>query len=163
MDIHKTDDPADHNITNQLMSVIWSFGQVFPDYFHNPGSGIEAGTVQNTRFYQPDEIKYHGSRNRGATSINFFDTDSTDDERCRGEFSTGCNAQGQSCDYRATWEVKKSFVEFTVTARQVQAGRTEWAGIGFSNDKSMVSIIMLPNFSHEWCGIVSGIGIYYSA
>ena len=133
-----TADAADHTITNQLMSVIWSFGQVFPDYFHNPGSGIEAGTVSNTMFYQPDEIKYHGTRNRGSTSINFFDVDSGINERCRGQFSTGCDAQGQSCDYRATWEVKQFLVEFTVTARQVQAGRTEWVAVGFSDDRLMV-------------------------
>ena len=67
-----TGDVADHSITNQLMDVIWSFGQVYPDYFHTPASGIEAGTAQNTRFYQPDEIKYHGGRNRGRSTINFF-------------------------------------------------------------------------------------------
>ena len=121
------------------MSVIWSFGQVFPDYFHNPGSGIEAGAVSNTRFYQPDEIKYHGSRNRGATSINFFDVDSSTDEVCRGGFSTGCDAQGQSCDYRATWEVRGAVVDFSVTARQVQDGRTEWVALGFSDNRMMVS------------------------
>ena len=120
------------------MSVIWSFGQVFPDYFHNPGSGIEAGTAQNTRFYQPDEIKYHGTRNRGSTSINFFDEDPNTNERCRGGFSTGCDAQGQSCDYRASWEVKEFIVEYTVTARQVENGRTEWVAIGFSDDRWMV-------------------------
>ena len=118
------------------MSVIWSFGQVFPDYFHNPGSGIEAGAVSNTRFYQPDEIKYHGSRNRGATSINFFDVDSNNNEVCRGEFSTGC--EGQSCDYRATWEVRGAIIDFSVTAKQVQPGRTEWVAVGFSNDMFMV-------------------------
>ena len=132
-------DPADHTISNELMSVIWSFGQVFPDYFHNPGSGIEAGTAGNDRFYQPDDIKYHGTRNRGATSINFFDVDSNIDERCQGEFSTGCDAQGMSCDYRATWEVKGSSIEFTVTARQEQAGQTEWVAVGFSDDVMMVS------------------------
>ena len=52
--------------------MIWAFGQVFPDYFHRPWSGIEAGTAQNARFYSEDELKYHGTRNRGATSINFF-------------------------------------------------------------------------------------------
>ena len=66
------DGSADHNIANELMRVIWSFGQVYPDYFHSPASGIESGTAQNDRFYQPDELKYHGSRNRGATSANFF-------------------------------------------------------------------------------------------
>ena len=67
-----TGDVADHSITNQLMDVIWSFGQVYPDYFHTPASGIEAGTAQNMRFYQPDEIKYHGGHNRGRSTINFF-------------------------------------------------------------------------------------------
>lgn len=63
-------DVADHKIDG-LMVVIWSFGQVYPDYNHWPASGIEAGTAQNERFYQPDELKYHGSRNRGGTTINF--------------------------------------------------------------------------------------------
>ena len=65
-------DPADHSIGNELTHVIWAFGQVYPDYFHNPGSGIEAGTARNDRFYKEDELKYHGTRNRGATGINFF-------------------------------------------------------------------------------------------
>lgn len=56
------------------MQLIWSFGQVYPDYFHWPGSGIEAGSAQNGRFYMPDELKYHGTRNRGATTVNFFGT-----------------------------------------------------------------------------------------
>ena len=63
---------ADHDITNAQMVLIWAFGQVYPDYYHWPSSGIEAGTVQNDRFYKPDELKYHGTRNRGATTINFF-------------------------------------------------------------------------------------------
>ena len=137
-----TADSADHSITDQRLSVLWSFGQVFPDYFHNPGSGIEAVTAQNTRFYQPDEIKYHGARNRGSTSINFFDVDSNTNDICSGEFSTGCDAQGQSCDYRATWEVQGFNVEYTVTARQVQNGRTEWVAIGFSDDRIMVSMYL---------------------
>ena len=66
------DEHADHDISDRLMRVIWSHGQVFPDYFHWPRSGIEAGTAPNEQFYQPDEIKYHGGRNRGATSLNFF-------------------------------------------------------------------------------------------
>ena len=53
-------------------------------------------------------------------------------------FSTECDAQGQSCDYRASWEVKEFIVEYTVTARQVENGRTEWITIGFSDDRWMV-------------------------
>ena len=54
------------------MHVIWSFGQVYPDYSHSPGSGIEAGTASDNMFYLPDELKYHGSVNRGTATINFF-------------------------------------------------------------------------------------------
>ena len=66
------DDVADYNVEREAMQVIWSFGQVYPDYFHFPNSGIEVGTFRIDRFYQPDELKYHGTRNRGATTINFF-------------------------------------------------------------------------------------------
>ena len=54
------------------MQVIWSLGQVYPDYNHRPNSGIEARTAMNDMFYKPDEIKYHGSVNRGAATLNFF-------------------------------------------------------------------------------------------
>lgn len=63
---------ADHGITRSQMHFIWSMGQVFPDYFHRPSSGVEVGTADNQRFYMPDEIKYHGTRNRGATTLNFY-------------------------------------------------------------------------------------------
>ena len=65
-------DVADHPITRSQQQVIWSLGQVFPDYFHRPGSGIEAGTAEDKMFYKRDEIKYHGTRNRGATTANFY-------------------------------------------------------------------------------------------
>ena len=63
---------ADHSLTDAATHVIWSFGQVYPDYKHSPASGIEAMTAKNMRFYKPDEIKYHGSVNRGAATLNFF-------------------------------------------------------------------------------------------
>ena len=65
-------DSADNDISDQLMHLIWAFGQVFPDYNHFPNSGLESGTAGNDRFYKPDELKYHGINNRGATTINFF-------------------------------------------------------------------------------------------
>ena len=112
---------------------------MYPDYFHWPASGIEAGTAQNNQFYQPDEIKYHGTRNRGATSINFFDqnNNTTNSAQCQGGFSTGCDKQGR-CDYRATWLIVGEEAEFTVSAR-TSGSSTEWVGIGFSNDRMMVS------------------------
>ena len=45
-------------------------------YTHIPPSGLEAGQVSIPDFYRPDELKYHGKRNRGTTSINFFQVNS---------------------------------------------------------------------------------------
>ena len=66
------DTNADHSLTDAITHLIWSFGQIYPDYKHTPASGIEANTAKNHMFYKPDEIKYHGSVNRGATTLNFF-------------------------------------------------------------------------------------------
>ena len=54
---------------------------------------------------------------------------------CRGSWSTGCNADGNNCTYKATWTVlrKISSVFFVVEART-----TGWVGIGFSENNFMV-------------------------
>ena len=66
----------DYDITDATMHVIWAIGQTPGDVNHSPQSSIEANEASNTNFYQPDEVKYHGSVNRGATQINFFGEDS---------------------------------------------------------------------------------------
>lgn len=66
----------DYNITDTAMHVIWAIGQTPGDINHTPQSSLEANEASNRDFYQPDEIKYHGSVNRGATQINFFSKDS---------------------------------------------------------------------------------------
>ncbi len=126
------------------MSVIWSFGQVYPDYFHFPSSGIEAGTVSNERFYKPDEIKYHGTRNRGSTSINFFDVDTDSGvDRCSGSVRRDCANMDEECGYQAKWTQLGDVVRFSISARNTPP-RTEWLAIGFSDDKDMVSTWMQP-------------------
>ena len=36
-------------------------------------SGLEKGTPSIPDFYRPDELKYHGRRNRGQLRMDFFD------------------------------------------------------------------------------------------
>ena len=70
--LNSTDGFPDHDITNAAMHVIWAIGQTPGNVEHSPPSSIETNEASNTDFYQPDEVKYHGSANRGATQINFF-------------------------------------------------------------------------------------------
>ena len=57
-------------------------------------------------------------------------------DNCMGSWSTGCNADGNNCTYKATWmvlgDVNKVF--FAVKART-----PGWVGIGFSDNNIMVS------------------------
>ena len=62
----------DYNVTDTVMHVIWAIGQTADLTFHRPFSSLEANESTVTDFYRPDEVKYHGTRNRGATQINFF-------------------------------------------------------------------------------------------
>ena len=55
------------------MVLIWAFGQVYPDFNHKFLADAEFTTAQNLRFFPVDELKYHGSENRGMTTINFFE------------------------------------------------------------------------------------------
>ena len=74
--LNSNDSFPDYNITDTAMHVIWAIGQTPGDINHSPQSSLEANEASNRDFYQPDEIKYHGSVNRGATQINFFCKDS---------------------------------------------------------------------------------------
>lgn len=76
--LNSTDGYQDYDITNAAMHVIWAIGQTPGNVTHSPQSSIEANEASNTNFYQPDEVKYHGSVNRGSTQINFFGEDSHD-------------------------------------------------------------------------------------
>ena len=52
------------------MVLIWAFGQ---DFNHKFLTDAEFTTAQNLRFFPVDELKYHGSENRGLSTINFFE------------------------------------------------------------------------------------------
>lgn len=69
---YSPDDPGDHSIEEELLTVIWAMGQTPSQFSHSPGSSLEREEASNTEFYQEDEIKYHGSLTRGSTQINFF-------------------------------------------------------------------------------------------
>jgi hypothetical protein len=130
-----TDGYQDHDITNEAMHVIWAIGQTPGASFHSPASSIEAQEASNTNFYQPDDIKYHGTRNRGSTQINFFTADSVSANTCRGSYqASGCN--GNSCPYKAEWVVSGDSVRFRITA---QTGGNRWTGIGFSDNTMMAN------------------------
>ena len=55
------------------MHVILAAGQEPGEYFHQPHSGLEKGNPSIPDFYKPDELKYHGRKNRGKITMNFFD------------------------------------------------------------------------------------------
>ncbi len=40
---------------------------------HASSSGLEKGNASVPDFYRPDELKYHGKKNRGVLALNFFD------------------------------------------------------------------------------------------
>ena len=71
----KPDGFTDHEIVNEEMHVIWAVGQEPGEYSHVPKSGLEspAGTPSIPDFYKPDELKYHGKKNRGMLSMNFYE------------------------------------------------------------------------------------------
>lgn len=66
------DDLGDHDIEDEVLTVIWAMGQTPSQFIHRPSSSLEREEATNTEFYQEDEIKYHGSLTRGSTQINFF-------------------------------------------------------------------------------------------
>ena len=69
------DSAADHNIENENTHLIWAFGQVSPEYHHRFFTDAEFNVTQNQRFFPVDQLKYHGGKNRGATTINFYQGD----------------------------------------------------------------------------------------
>ena len=69
------DSAADHDIENGNVTLIWAFGQVSPEYHHRFLIDQEFNVTQNQRFFPVDQLKYHGGKNRGATTINFIQGD----------------------------------------------------------------------------------------
>ena len=69
------DTAADYDIENEDLTLIWAFGQVYPEYHHRLLSDAEFNNTQNQRFFPVDQLKYHGGKNRGGTIINFFEAD----------------------------------------------------------------------------------------
>ena len=73
-------------------------------YSHSPASGLEAEQPSIPDFYREDELKYHGKKNRGATSINFFEeskrdlNDVSDLHYCGNEwkYPTSCSVEVRS-------------------------------------------------------------------
>lgn len=45
---------------------------IYPEYNFPALSGLEIGGASDKKFYKPDELKYHGVKNRGSLKINFL-------------------------------------------------------------------------------------------
>ncbi|XP_048256385.1 uncharacterized protein LOC124134573 isoform X5 [Haliotis rufescens] len=126
---------TDYSIDEVPMSVIWARGQDSGMYVHIPRSGLEAGKAANPKYYNEDELKYHGHRpNRGAATINFREKTKLP-TGCTGQWPATCN----DCPYQVTWvvDVANDMVNFTITARLNGARR--WIGLGFSPNGRMSS------------------------
>lgn len=144
-------EPTDHAIIDDLMHVIWARGQEPGKYMHAPLSGLEKEHASVQDFYQPDELKYHGSKmQRGVTQINFLEEPKLDVEEvpvgsdmsgnvlnnnCMGQwrFPRGCAPD--KCEYAASWAAvgRGDEIKFKIQTTHTNT----WTGIGFSNDNRM--------------------------
>ena len=108
-------------------------------------SGLEEGSPSLPDFYKPDELKYHGRRNRGVTRVNFYDEvkqsiGSDAGQKlgfCGGEwkYPRACDPEKKECEYLARWKYDENtdLVDFVV-----QSSHTDkWTGIGFSKTPRM--------------------------
>ena len=55
------------------MTVIWAKGQQYPNYVHNVEPSVFAeGKAGKPEFYENDVLMYHGAKNRGVLTLDFF-------------------------------------------------------------------------------------------
>ncbi|XP_059615678.1 uncharacterized protein LOC132261124 isoform X2 [Phlebotomus argentipes] len=141
-------EPSDHTIVDDLMSVIWARGQEPGRYVHSPLSGLETEMASVPDFYKPDELKYHGGKmQRGLASINFLEVPKKEksvdkssqllDNDCRGHwrYPHNCSPQNHSCEYYARWETVGRGDEMRF---HIETSHTDtWTGVGFSEDDKM--------------------------
>ncbi|KAK0394636.1 hypothetical protein QR680_000850 [Steinernema hermaphroditum] len=64
-------EPSDHPLGPDKMFVIWAKGQEPNQYRHSVKSAIETGKIKDKDFYRVDQLKYHGSINRGVYPMEF--------------------------------------------------------------------------------------------
>ncbi|XP_078670099.1 uncharacterized protein LOC144910655 [Branchiostoma floridae x Branchiostoma belcheri] len=134
------DESQDHGIDMLPMHVIWARGQEPGGYSHVPNSAIETCAVSDYAYYQPDELKYHGTAQtqRGALTMNFFENPDSPSgsTACLGSYSSPEGCQGAACDFSASWWYDETTdkIMFDVMGRQTS---DRWIGLGFSTDQSM--------------------------
>ncbi|VDN00180.1 unnamed protein product, partial [Onchocerca ochengi] len=64
-------EPSDHPLGPGKIFVIYAKGQKMGSYSHSVKSALEQGPINDHNFYTQDEVKYHGSKNRGVHPIEF--------------------------------------------------------------------------------------------
>ena len=129
-----------------LFFILTLVGQEPGDYVHRPSSGLENGNPSIPDFYRPDELKYHGKKNRGKVEMNFYDEikRSIGDNAgatldfCGGEwkYPRTCNPAEKTCEYFARWvfDENTDMIDFTIQSKHTD----RWTGIGFSDTPQMV-------------------------
>lgn len=125
------DGPADHNITDAVHDVIYAYGQKAP-YSHQFPSGL-ANSHRLTNYYGDDELKYHGYKNRGRVSLNFFGDATFVTNACNGRWSTACS--NNVCVNNLNWTIyNDGTVHFTMSAKT-----DKWIALGISNNTKMAA------------------------
>ncbi|KAJ8040166.1 Serine-rich 25 kDa antigen protein [Holothuria leucospilota] len=143
----ETSDMADHAIANQQgMDVIWARGQERGREVHRPRSGLErceAKNIEDYLFYQKDDVKYHGTSGMQRGIIRGLDfyadpNPSGGGSQCGGQLAQPSGCSGSACTYTVEWQYNsdEDEVEFTIRATM---DHTQWTGIGFSQEGSMVN------------------------
>ncbi|VDN03274.1 unnamed protein product [Thelazia callipaeda] len=64
-------EPSDHPLGPGKIFVIYAKGQTSGNYSHSIKTALENGSVGDYEFYKDDQVKYHGSQNRGVHPIEF--------------------------------------------------------------------------------------------
>ena len=134
------------NASSISFFILTLVGQEPGDYVHRPSSGLENGNPSIPDFYRPDELKYHGKKNRGKVEMNFYDEikRSIGDNAgatldfCGGEwkYPRTCNPAEKTCEYFARWvfDENTDMIDFTIQSKHTD----RWTGIGFSDTPQMV-------------------------
>ncbi|VDK17311.1 unnamed protein product [Anisakis simplex] len=64
-------EPSDHPLGPGELFVIYAKGQTSESFSHYPKSALETGNYSDHDFYKIDQLRYHGSKNRGVKRIEF--------------------------------------------------------------------------------------------
>eukprot|EP01025_Chloroclados_australasicus_P030431 TRINITY_DN3054_c0_g1_i13.p1 TRINITY_DN3054_c0_g1~~TRINITY_DN3054_c0_g1_i13.p1 ORF type:complete len:460 (-),score=105.97 TRINITY_DN3054_c0_g1_i13:349-1653(-) len=140
------DQNADYCIYDDMVYLaIWAYGQVSPNYSHQPPSSLEINAASNTNFYKEDELKFHGGGidatsfdGRGSFGqITFFPDDAADTGTCTVSTLDGydCMFEVLPAQYTLHWTVDGDNVNLAV-----EATTTGWVGIAWPETPNLMVV-----------------------